>query len=646
MANIRAIANGNWSNNAIWSPAPPTSVDDVFASGFTVYVDTNIQVLSINTIGATGIGGGGTFRPNNGVIMTTNVVAGSTTCVTFGSASPNAFTLVGNVSGGNAANAFGINNSSTGNIAITGNIVGGSVNAVTYGINNALSGLITVSGNVSGSPFATGGVGIYNATTGRSNVVGNVQGGLANHGVAGNVNTTVVNITGNVFGGSGSNIHGISFPYGSIVTVYGDVYGGTGASSAGMFLNNATSYPPMTGIVYGNVFGGTGSNAPGISLQTNSNLGPNLIYITGNIRTLNGSGLASTGVAFITGNIFGSDTNSTSNAGASFSSTASATIIGNVYGGSQTSTTGLNGSVNGVITVTGNVFGGSGSNAYGYTTSSSTSRVTINGSVSGGTGSSSFGAYNSVGTLTVTGSAYAGPGGTAAGVYVDAGGTTTILGSVVGLGPGSSSVGFYQQGTTSTAVICGAAIAGDFSSTAYGAFINSGSGTIKVKRAIGNNWGLGYTTAVAGVPGIFNNSQTGQMFVEELQCGSRGQWPTGGVIFFTPNTKATSMFETDTFQNVTLIESNSADNLLPAVSSVRQGTTYNLGLSTGTCILPPTSSVAAGALVDNLTGTATLTPQTTWNFPITGTNVNSMGGRLDNALNTQAAGILINSFNP
>jgi len=106
------------------------------------------------------------------------------------------------------------------------------------------------------------------------------------------------------------------------------------------------------------------------------------------------------------------------------------------------------------------------------------------------------------------------------------------------------------------------------------------------------------------------------------------------------------MFETSPFQNVTLIQSNSADNLFPPVSSVRQGTTYNLGLSTGTCVIPAASAVALGIAVDNTIGTAVLTPANTWNYALTSiTDTASMGGRLKNVSTTSGAGSLLASFN-
>ena len=100
------------------------------------------------------------------------------------------------------------------------------------------------------------------------------------------------------------------------------------------------------------------------------------------------------------------------------------------------------------------------------------------------------------------------------------------------------------------------------------------------------------------------------------------------------------------FQNYSLIQSNSADNLVPPVSSVRQGTVYDLGTDTGTCIIPPASSVALNIPVDNTTGTATLVSTNVWNISASEiTDSQSIGGRLKNTLTANAAERLVNSFN-
>lgn len=788
MANVYAVKSGNWSDTTLWNTGSlPATVDDVYANTFTVYVDGNYRVLSVQNLSATSITRGGSFILNSGVSLSANVIGGGSDnvyCVRFLSAAPafanitgnvstsgnlvnvrqayavelsstgtltiygsaiNAYNnnsgtgvsngyinvnapgilnvfgdvyagfngtvfygiannnigtinvvgnvfgkipdsgttgagitntttgvinITGNIFGGQANSSYGINNAgSTGSVNIIGNIRGGGGGAVAYtnnyGLYNALSGLITVFGNVSGSPFSNGAPGIYNATTGRTNVVGNVQGGLANHGITGNVNTTVVNVTGNVYGGSGSNIHGIAFPYGSIATVYGDVYGGAGGSCAGLFLNNAVSYPSMSAIVIGNTYGGTGSNSSGISVGGSGTT--NFVWITGNLLS-NPAGGSSTSLAYSTSgtaNVVGNVVSTGGGTRLSFSGFNTCTVYGNVSaGGPATNSFGAQNTGTGNLTIYGDCYGGTGTSSYGFR-NTSTGTTTIYGNVYGYTNSSWGGDNNGAGFVYIYGDVYGSNiAANSDGFKNNSTGTSIIYGNVyarLGVGVSNSTTGILtvtgnvyggtagnaygaNNVSTGTVIISGSAIGGT-GSVAYGS-INNSTGILRVKRAVGNDWGLGYTTAIAANPGVFSNVQGSQTFVEELQCGSRGQWPTGGVVFFTPNAKATSMFETDTFQNYSLIQSNSADNLVLPASSVRQGTAYNVGLSTGTCIIPPVSSVAAGTLVDNLTGTATLTPQTTWNYPVTASDVNSMGGRLRNALNTNSANSLINSFNP
>lgn len=593
MANIRATSNGNWSNNSIWSPAPPASTDDVFASGFTVTVDQNIQVLSINTIGATGIGGGGNFRPNDGVVMTTNVVAGSSTCVTFINASPNTFTLVGNVTGGTSANAYGINNTSTGTVNVTGNCFAGTTTNC-HGVSN--TGIANVIGNVYGGSTSGSPAGISNSgVTATANVLGNVYSRTGGPGAS---NTGTLSITGSVFtlGATTSLSNSTS----GTVIIFGSVF-----STIGVGVNN-TSVGPMT--VIGDVYGG--------------NTSANLFGVQN----------ASTGTLTVSGNIYGgagTSANGIRSVGAGI-----VNVIGSTYGGQGTSTAGISNNSTGTINLTGNCYG------YGYIPIDPS--LTVNGT--GGYG------INNVagGTVNVIGNVYSSNRrGDAWGIYNQANGNVTVFGNAYGgPAPATGADGIRNISTsTGTIILSGTAYGGNGIASAYGVNNLSTTAIVRVKRAAGNNWGLGYTTAIASNPGVFG-SQTGSTFVEELECGPRGQWPTGGVIFFTPNTKATSMFETNTFQNYSLIQSNSADNLLPSASSVRQGEVYDLGEIVGSCIIPPTSSVAYGVLVDNTTGILTLTPNNTWNFAMSGvTDDTSMGRRLKNSLNNQAANSLINSFN-
>jgi hypothetical protein len=309
-------------------------------------------------------------------------------------------------------------------------------------------------------------------------------------------------------------------------------------------------------------------------------------------------------------------------------------IVGNTYGGQGTSTPGIVNGSTGSIFLTGNCYG------YGYIPNN------LNFAVNGTGG---YGIHNAgSGNVIVTGNVYSSNlRGDAWGIYNQFGGTVTVFGNAYGGdGINTGADGIRNISTsTGTIILSGSAYGGNGGAASYGVNNLSTTAIVRVKRAVGNNWGLGYTNAIASNPGVFG-SQTGSTFVEELECGPRGQWPTAGNIYFTPNPKAISQFETDTFQNYSLIQSNSADNLVPPVSSVRQGTTYNLGLSTGTCIIPPASSVALNIPVDNTTGTATLVSTNVWNISASQiTDNQSIGGRLKNTLTANAAERLVNSFN-
>lgn len=610
MANVYAVKSGNWSDTTLWNTGIlPATVDDVYANNFTVYVDISPQVLSVQNLSATSITAGGRFILNNTISLTANVIGGGANqvaCVQFLSASPSFCTIYGSLCAVNTtiSGPRALLNNSSGTVTVYGNGLGrikGAGNPGDGYIQNQSTGTINLFGNyIAGINTQVDNRGIWNQAAGTINLVGNLSGGAAagSHGIYNN-STGTINVTGNVIGVGEVGITSLS----GQINVVGNVIAGI------------TTFNTTTAVIIGSVRGDA-AGGDGISTQSSATT---TIY-----GDVSGWGPAT--------NAFG----------ASNSGPGSLTIYGNVYGGFGTSSYGIYNTSTGTITVYGNCYGGNSSSWGGD--NRGTGIVRIYGDVYGSNTTTNSDGFQNSGASSISfifGNVYAQQ---SIGINNTSTGTLTITGSVFG-GNGINGAQGARNNTTGTIIISGSAVGGNGTSTAYGSFNNS-TGILRVKRAVGNGWGLGYTTAVASVPGVFSNVQGSQTFVEELECGPRGQWPTGGVIFFTPNTKATSMFETDTFTNYTLIQSNSADNLVPLVSSVRQGTTYNLGLSTGTCILPPISSVALNTLVDNLTGTAVLTPQTTWNYSVTASDVNSMGGRLENALNANSAGTLINSFNP
>jgi len=712
MANVYAVKSGNWSDTTLWNTnSLPTTVDDVFANNFTVYVDNSYRVLSVQNLSATSITRGGSFILNSGVSLSANVIGGGQAnifCVRFLSASPSFATLVGSVSTNGALvsiqNAFALELSGTGTLTVIGSALGGvnnnsgtgvsdgyiQVNApgtlnifgdvlgslngnVYYGIHNRAAGTVNVVGNVKGRTVAVAGVNLYvinNASTGTVNVTGNVIGGIDNGNIGifnnstgainvrGNVtggtggsissfgissNNGTVTITGIVLGGSNTSAHGVSIAPTSVLTIQGDIYGGTGGSANGINFNSSGTVPPSAYII-GNVYGGIGSNAYGVYSAGSI---ANFISLTGNLLS-NPAGGTSSNIRTDTTpnsviNIIGNIASSGGGVRLEHSGTGTINLVGNVSG-SPINTNDhrvISNFSSGTVNITGTLINDKSVNGYLVVSGGGGAGiVNIYGDIYGGTVTNAVALYNDGGALMqIFGNVYARDGGGA--TQNQSNGTLIISGNAYG--GGASSVG-AKNNNLGTVIVSGTVIGG-YGSGGYGAFNNS-TGILRVKRAVGNDWGLNSQGVYASVPGVFSNNAGSQTFVEELQCGARGQWPTGGNVYFTPNTKATSTFKNNTFQTTTLIESNSADSLFPPTSSVRQGTTYNLSLSTGTCNVPPASSVIAGAAVDNTVGTAVLTPASTWNYTLTSiTDTASMGGRLRNASTTSGTGSLLASFN-
>ena len=685
MANVYAVTNGNWSNTAIWNTGSlPATIDDVYSNNFTVYVNNNYQVNFVTNLSATGITAGGRFILNNGISLSANVIGGGANqvaCVQFLSASPSFCTLVGNlcavnttISGprallnnssgtftvygnglgriksvaGNPADGY-IQNQSTGTLNLFGNYIAGvNVNAVVdnRGIWNQGGGIINLVGQLSGANNA-GSQGLYNQT-GTVNITGNI---IANFGGGLQSNDGIVNIIGNVFS---TNSTGLNNQTTSTINLQGDIIAGNGEGA-----RNASNTNPIN--VVGNIQGGTANTAAGIS-----NTGTGTVNITGNIiggTSTNANGINNNnGTTTIFGNVSGGNTGLNISLGGANVGGGVLTIFGNVHAGSSSGSVKGMDVGNATVRIIGNVFGNNlagGASHSGIEMNGATGVVSITGNCYAGGGSGSFcsGVRIRRGTLNILGNVYGAP---RQGNATNSGITTTdnnqptinIIGNVYG-GDCFEGGGYFPSGianpNNANIFLSGSAIGGT-TTNAFGVQnagnpITGGTGIARIKRAVGNNWGLGYTTALGPAPGVYGgpNSST---IVEELECGPRGQWPTSGIVYFTPNPKATSQFETDTFQNYSLIQSISADNLLPPISSVRQGTVYDLGMDTGTCIIPPASSVALNVLVDNLSGTAVLTPTNVWNISASQIIDNqSIGGRLRNTLTVNAAERLLNSFN-
>ena len=322
MPNRWAISSGNWSNAAIWSGSIiPTASDAVYSNNQSVYVDTNIQVLSLNNSSTTGVTQGGTFYLNNGVRVQANIIGGNagsylvtaiggTAAVTI-SGSNKAYitgsitTTTGNynvsvsmsnassleitgsfTTGGASLGNMSLISTSTGTLIISGNITPGTTSGLGGGgvwLNAPTT--IVVTGSVIGGP-STNSYGIRNDGTGSIFILGNVQGGSGNTAFGiGNASPGNITINGNVTGGSGVTAYGINNTSVNVISITGSVSSGTTTNCYGIVTAAANTL-----IVSGSVRA-SGSNAPAIASAVNG-----IIAVYGPISSsITANGVSSTG---------------------------------------------------------------------------------------------------------------------------------------------------------------------------------------------------------------------------------------------------------------------------------------------------------------------------------------------------------------
>jgi hypothetical protein len=209
MALITSAATGNFSAGATWTGGVvPTVGDEARAStGHTITIDVDTTCDEVSNAGT------GIFTLASGVTLTANVTHKSATttrvCLQFTAASPAVGTIVGNVTGGSAADAVGVSLSSTGTLNITGNVTGGSGSSFAFGAQSTAAGVLNITGNVTGGSN-TNAMGVRNTSTG------------------------TMTITGNATGGSGSTAYGANNNSTGTITIIGIATGGTNATASGV----------------------------------------------------------------------------------------------------------------------------------------------------------------------------------------------------------------------------------------------------------------------------------------------------------------------------------------------------------------------------------------------------------------------------
>lgn len=209
MAERYAVATGNWSATGTWDGGAslPTAGDTVHANTYTVTIDQDVTVGSVRTDAGTTAAAGGGFTLADGNTINADVVAGTTTCVTFSAASPATGAINGDITGGASLNADGLAITGTGTVTIVGNCTGGST-TLSIGVDVSAAATVNITGNCAGGS------------------------GTASYGARSISAAPTVTITGAVTGGTFNGAYGFSVGGGTF-TIVGNITSSSNSAAAG-----------------------------------------------------------------------------------------------------------------------------------------------------------------------------------------------------------------------------------------------------------------------------------------------------------------------------------------------------------------------------------------------------------------------------
>lgn len=596
MPNVWAIKTGNWSDTTVWNTGTlPTASDAVFANNFTVLINQNINVQSLNNFATGAIANNGGFTCFSSQTITASIssIAGSYATLLTITGSGVTVNISGSVRGpnGNVPILSLPNTLSNSTININGDVIGGGTNqGYTIQLSTTTPVTLNITGSVSGGT-GTSARGLYllNTTGSIINIRGNIVG---NTGPAIDFQSTTLNNTCSIVGDvvtSGTTIAAAGTS--NLFNITGSILAPQSSNQYGLNISSTTSTYNISGSITG---GAVGINAYGINLRGTSNT----VNLTGNSI----GGISSTGGAYgillagttnnlrVIGNVLGGISVS-NNSGIAVTATAAytASVFGDLITniGSALVFNGASGV--GTVNISGSVYAGFG---LGINTANSTNfTLNITGSVYAGLSTNAYGinlanvATNS--TVTVIGNVYSAPN-TSYGVYNNStAGTIIISGSVIA----SNAIGAYNN-TTGTIIISGSAIAGVF----VGAH-NQSTGILKVISAVAS-------TASAAINGV---NIGGTTTYENATFASNGNVPWLGYVKMVSSSVNFISSSLEGTRYKMLIDRNNIAQGLPAVSDVRLGTSYNSGANIGTLAMPSASQVLSGIPVDNTTGSAVIT---------------------------------------
>jgi hypothetical protein len=266
-----------------------------------------------------------------------------------------------------------------------------------------------------------------------------------------------------------------------------------------------------------------------------------------------------------------------------------ASIVGNITGGSGGAGIDMDGSITNSFTITGTVRavgGGAGATISG-------GLLTIIGEVVGGAGTGAGLVAFTAGNVVITGNVTAGTGSASHGFRQQGNGSLVITGNVIGSPTGTgNAINLFAGGGAIT--ITGSVIGG----TNVAAISGSAGPTnaISIVRAVGG----AAVNAAAGVAAPVGCAVT----VRELEFGDFGSPPVSTPVRFENSVNNVVLVYRLGMAKKTLIDSDSLPGRVPLTQDVRLGVSYDAGNKTGTCAVPPASSVLFGVPVDNTVGTA------------------------------------------
>lgn len=245
MASRYAVATGNWSSTATWDGGTlPQPGDDVRSNGFTVTIDQNVDVASIqNTALSPAVAGGSFVVTTSGYTIQANVIS-IASCLIYNAAIT--LTLIGDCTPLSSGAAVSSNNTSS-ILYLTGNLYGNNTGFGGNGVSTR--GSIIMVGDCIGSSNNNGALSLTNAAS-NAQITGNVLGGLGGQGRGIDaVNGSTIVINGNVIGGVGNGISQSGAAYN--LTLNGNAIGGNNGNAilitGGSITGSYTLYGSSSG---------------------------------------------------------------------------------------------------------------------------------------------------------------------------------------------------------------------------------------------------------------------------------------------------------------------------------------------------------------------------------------------------------------